>query len=120
MQEIGIAGSILKAVETEAALYPEGIVRKVGVNIGILAAVDPDALRFCFETLTQDTEFAGLRLEITTCPQRAHCTACSLDFVVSNYETQCPHCGQPETQCIGGEELELAYLELAERVPRTT
>jgi hydrogenase nickel incorporation protein HypA/HybF len=68
MHEMGIASSILDAVQEEMRRYPEHRVThrvtKVGLRIGHFAAVDPESLRFCFEALTKDTEFEAPELDI--------------------------------------------------------
>ena len=51
MHELGIANSLLEAVRTEAARHPGAVVRKVGVTVGELAGVDPEALAFGFEAI---------------------------------------------------------------------
>ena len=114
MHEIGIANSILDAVRTEAAGHPGAIPRKVAVRIGELAAVDDEALRFAFDVLTRDTELESLQLEIESCPRRQRCGACGTEFNVASYEIKCPQCGEERTECIGGDQLELAYLEMQE------
>lgn len=114
MHEIGIANSILDAVRTEAALHPGGEPRKVAVRIGELAAVEVDALRFAFEVLTRDTDLDSMELEIEICLRRQRC-ACGFEFDVTGYELHCPRCGEARTECIGGDQLELAYLEIEER-----
>lgn len=119
MHEIGIANSILDAVRMEAARHPEAEPRKVGICIGELAAVDSDALQFSFEVLTRGTGFERLQLEIINCSRRHRCLACKTEFVVKEYNTQCPQCGEGNTQCISGDELELAYLEMEKCEPST-
>jgi hydrogenase nickel incorporation protein HypA/HybF len=114
MHEIGIANSILDAVRTEAARHLGAEPRKVAVRIGELAAVDADALRFCFEALTRNTELESLDLEIELCPRLQRCSACAAEFVVTDYEFRCPECGGERTECISGDQLELAYLEMEE------
>jgi len=114
MHELGIANSILKAVRLEAARYPGTRPRKVAVRIGELTAVDPCALEFCFTAIIRDTELESLELVIETCARRHRCSACGAEFDVKNYEFQCPGCGALDALRIGGDELELAYLELDE------
>jgi hydrogenase nickel incorporation protein HypA/HybF len=116
MHEIGIANSILEAVRAEAERHPRATPRKVAVRIGELAAVDADALRFGFEVLTRDTELESLELEIEICPRRHRCYSCGAEFNVTDYEFQCPQCGEGRTECIGGDQLELAYLEIDEQM----
>lgn len=114
MHELGIASSLLEAVQSEAARHPGARVCKVGVKVGELAGVDPDALAFGFDVLTNGTEWQHLVLEIITAPRTHHCPVCDRSFHVVDYQTACPTCGSQRTECIGGEELNLAYLELEE------
>ena len=44
MHEMGIANSVLEAVRAERLRFPASHISKVGVRIGELAGVDPDAL----------------------------------------------------------------------------
>jgi len=114
MHELGIANSVLEAVRIEAARHPGAQPVKVGVRVGELAGVNPDALTFSFEAITRGTEWERLALEVETCPRRHRCPACGADFRVADYDFTCPHCGAPHTEYAGGDELELAYLELEE------
>jgi hydrogenase nickel incorporation protein HypA/HybF len=117
VHEIGIANSILEAVRQEAALHGATRVRRVCVRIGTLAGVDADALRFSFEALTRDTDFADLELEIELCPRKHRCPACGDEFVVADYEFCCPQCGEVKTQFVSGDQLELASMEIDEHEP---
>ena len=114
MHELSIANSVVEAVRAEAARRPGARVLKVGLRVGELAGVDCDALSFCFEALVRETELEPLALEIEPCPQRNRCSRCGQTFAVADYEIACPACGAPQTDCIGGDELELAYLEVEE------
>ena len=114
MHEMGIANSVLEAVRTEMGLHPGTYPCKVGVRIGEMAAIDQDALRFCFEAIIQETDLASLELEIEVCPRRHHCEICGQEFIVRDYDSRCPQCATFETTCISGDELELAYLEVEE------
>ncbi len=119
MHEIGIANSILDAVKVETTRRPGAVPLKVAVRIGELAAVDPDALRFCFEALTRETELESLQLEIELCPRRHLCPGCNFEFSVTEFDSRCPQCGQERTQYLSGDQLELAYLEMEEYEPST-
>jgi hydrogenase nickel incorporation protein HypA/HybF len=117
MHEMSIAASILEAVGAEAARYPGATPTKVGVRIGELAAVDPESLRFCFDALTRETELEALELDIEFRPRRHRCLACKAEFDVHDYEFQCPACSDLNSECISGDELELAYVEVEEHEP---
>jgi len=114
MHELSLANAILTAVRSEAAQRPGLCVRTVGVRVGELAGVDPDALSFCFEALVRGTDLEPLRLAIEPCPRRQRCSHCGHSFTVVDCSVACPACGELRTECIGGEELELAYLEVEE------
>jgi hydrogenase nickel incorporation protein HypA/HybF len=79
-----------------------------------MAAIDQDALRFCFEAITRETDLEALQLEIEVCPLQCCCRRCGCEFVVQDYLFRCPDCASLETECIGGDELELAYMEVEE------
>jgi hydrogenase nickel incorporation protein HypA/HybF len=114
MHELAIANSVLEAVQEEAKRHLHSVPVKVGVRLGELAGVDPDALAFSFQALTSRTAWERLALEIETCPRRHRCPACGNTFCVADYRFTCPACGEPRTECIAGDELELTYVELEE------
>jgi hydrogenase nickel incorporation protein HypA/HybF len=114
MHEMGIANSILEAAAKELGRHPDSHATKIGVKIGELAGVDPDALSFAFEALTLDTEFAGLTLEVEYVAPRSRCRDCKNEFEVRNYELLCPDCGSLNNERISGDELEFKYLEIEE------
>jgi hydrogenase nickel incorporation protein HypA/HybF len=117
MHEMGIANSILDGVAAEVRRRPGSRAVKVGVRVGELAGVDPDALSFAFEALTLDTPMAGLALEVEYRASRGRCRDCSREFEMRNFAPLCPGCGGTNSECISGDELEFAYLEVEEDEP---
>ena len=117
MHEMGIANSILDGVAAELRRRPGNRAVKVGVRIGELAGVDPDALSFAFEALTLDTPLAGLLLDVEFRAPRGRCRDCSREFEVRNFELLCPGCAGTNAECISGDEIEFAYLEVEEDEP---
>ena len=112
MHELSIAQSVVETVEKELQSQPGAVLRKVGMRIGELSGVDPDSLRFSWECLTRETGFEGVALEIETRNWQRRCPPCELIFAVSEFHTVCPRCGTQETEHAGGDELDVAYLEL--------
>lgn len=117
MHEMGVASSILDGVAAEVRRRPGIRPVKVGVRIGELAGLDPDALRFAFEALTLDTEMQGVALDIEYRPPRSRCRECAREFEVRNFELLCPACGSRNAEVISGDELDFAYLEVEENEP---
>ncbi|HLH06105.1 MAG TPA: hydrogenase maturation nickel metallochaperone HypA [Terriglobales bacterium] len=114
MHELSIAESILDAVERQAADHPDARFHKIGLRIGELSGIDADALNFSWHAVTQDTSYQQTALEIEFCPRRHRCEQCGQQFTVHDYRTDCPRCRDTNTTCIGGEELDIAYLEVEE------
>ena len=112
MHELSIAEAILDAVRQEAEKHPGAHVAKVGVRIGALSGVEPEALSFGFSALVQGSDLEPLALQIESVPRRQRCPACDITFEVTEYILACPRCGLIETQFAGGDELHMAYLEI--------
>lgn len=87
---------------------PIAIVR---LEIGQLAGVDVDALRFCFDVCTRGTSLAGATLEIVAIPGRARCRACGAEYPVGSFADPCG-CGSFDKQVVAGDELRLKEVEV--------
>lgn len=99
MHEMGIASSVLEAVEREVKRYPSQRAAKVGLRIGPFAGVDSESLRFCFEALVKNTAFEPLELQIE--PGGAD----ELDFAfleLDDCAPECAACGTDATKRAGG------------------
>ena len=112
MHEMSIAASLLDSVRTEALRFPGQHIEKVGVRIGALAGVDPEALQFCFEVLVKDSDLEPLALEIDYRSRTHECVSCGESFEAAYEDTPCPRCGGADSTFVSGDELELAYLEV--------
>jgi hydrogenase nickel incorporation protein HypA/HybF len=118
LHEIGIASSILETVDAEAHKRPGEKIIAVGLRIGELSSISPEALTFAFEVLTRETPWENLGVEIEWCPRRQKCRGCGEEFTVADFEMACPKCGDERSTCISGTELDIAYLELEEPCAR--
>lgn len=114
---MSVASSILDGVAAEVRRRPGSRPVKVGVRVGELAGLDPDALRFAFEALTLETEMQGLTLDIEYRAPLGRCRECTGEFEVRNFDLLCPACGSRNAEVISGDELEFAYLEVEENEP---
>jgi len=116
MHELGIAEAILSRAIQESELRGGTRVTRVGVRIGELSGVDPDAVSFGFEALVQGTSFERLILEIDYRKRVQRCVACSREFETDRLFNACPSCGSGNTLCVAGDELDIAFIELEEAV----
>lgn len=118
MHEVGIAGSILEAGRAETARRPGARLVAIGVRVGVLSGVDVDALRFAFECLVVGTEEEQVAFTAESCPRMNRCEACGHEFAspaaTPFSDAPCPQCQSRQTRCVGGDELDLKFIEVEE------
>lgn len=112
MHELGIAQSIIKTVEHETETRGLPPVAEIGLRIGALSGVLPDALAFGFEALVADTPLASCQLVIEHVPAQARCKVCSHQFEVDDFFFSCPACEAVQVSVIHGYELDISYLKV--------
>jgi hydrogenase nickel incorporation protein HypA/HybF len=111
MHELSIAQSLLEIIEDESKRYGVSRVTRVGVKIGTLSTIVPEALTFSFEVITAQTVAEGADLDIEVMPARGRCENCSIDFDVDRFFFLCPECGGVASEIISGKELEISHIE---------
>lgn len=109
MHELSIAQF---AVDACAERAEGGRVVRVTLEIGRLAAVLPDALRFCFDVCARDTPLEGAALDIVELPARGICRACHRVIKFDDLPALCP-CGSYDVEIVAGEELRVRDMEVA-------
>lgn len=114
MHEIDIAAQILRAGQAEAERRPGARLSAVTVKIGVLAGVDAAALHFAWNVLSQQENCLPPRLEIVTVPRRNLCEDCGAEFASEANEAVCPVCSSRKSFLLGGDELQLASVEVEE------
>ncbi len=88
-------------------------VRTVRLEIGALAAVECEALRFAFEVVKLGSIAETAALDIVEVPGTAWCLRCSRSLTIAGRGDPCPHCGGYQLQITGGTEMRVKELELA-------
>lgn len=84
----------------------------VSLEIGSLAAVVPEALEFCFESVARETLLEGARLEIVRIAATGYCRECDLVQPMGSYFDPCSRCGCSSLELRSGEELRVKDLEV--------
>ena len=105
MHEMSLAESVLELVAAAARREAATRVRLVVLEIGQLAAVEPEALRFCFAAVTRDTVAAGAMLEIAEVPGSGWCAQCAATVPMAERHAECPQCGAYPLEATGGTEM---------------
>jgi hydrogenase nickel incorporation protein HypA/HybF len=114
MHELAIAESIIETVLHEREVRGLDSVHVIGLKIGVLSGVIPEALQFGFEAAVQGTSLEKTRLEIQSLEATIRCPACREEFELDDLVFLCPECGTNRVEMIEGDELEIAYLEVDE------
>jgi hydrogenase nickel incorporation protein HypA/HybF len=112
MHELALASSVVEIVEEQARAQGFKRVRVVRLEVGKLAGVEPEAMRFCFDAATRGTVAGGARLEIIEPPGAAWCLPCERPIEIDALGAPCPHCGRYQLQVTGGIELRVRELEV--------
>lgn len=112
MHEMSIAENILQLIEEAAAREHFSRVRCIRLEIGQLAAVEPEALRFCFDAVTRHGVAQGATLEILPLPGSGWCTQCRINVSMTESLGACPQCGGYQLQVTGGMEMRIKDLEV--------
>jgi len=112
MHEMSLAEGIVQLVED--AVRTDGCtrVKAVWLEIGQLAAVEKEALRFCFDAVARDTVAEGARLEIIETPGQGWCMKCEGNVAVAALYEACPVCGSYQIQVTGGDAMRVKELEV--------
>jgi hydrogenase nickel incorporation protein HypA/HybF len=113
MHEMSLAESIVQIVEDTARQHGGTRVTRVRLEIGQLAGVELDALRFCFEAASRDSLAADAALVIDQSAGRAWCMPCGRSVTVTGLADPCPDCGSHQLQVTGGTELRVRDIELS-------
>lgn len=112
MHEMSIAQSLIDVLREEMTKHNAKRLRSVRLNIGQMTAIVPDALSFCFQVITEGTEFEGAKLIMDIIPLLGHCSACEEDFEIKDYAFVCPSCDSSKINTIGGQELSVVEIEV--------
>lgn len=112
MHEMSLCESILKVLEEQARAQDYTRVKVVRLEIGALAGVEPEAMRFGFDVVKKGTLADQAVLEIIEVPGTAWCMPCGRTVAVQQRFDACPHCGGYQLQVTGGEELQIKELEV--------
>jgi len=107
MHELSLACSIVDSCAERAG---GARVLRVTIEVGQLAAVLPDALRFCFDICAQGTALESAELEVVEIPGRATCDACGGAIALSSPVGACA-CGG-HLRIVGGRELRIKEMEI--------
>ena len=112
MHEMALAEGILQVVED--AVLDQGIrrVTEIRLEIGALAGVEPEALRFCLDVVLRDSLAEGAQVDLDLIPGTGWCLACGERVTISELFDPCPLCGGYQVQATGGTEMRVKEIRV--------
>jgi len=112
MHELSLAENIIQIIEAAAVAQQFERVRVVWLEIGCMAGVEPDALRFCFDAAAHGTVAQDARLEIVETSGCGTCLDCGSTHPVSMLLDACPACGSYAVEVVGGKAMRVKELDV--------
>lgn len=112
MHEMSIAEGVVQLLEEQSLTQSYTRVKHVWLEIGPLAAVESEALRFCFDAVTRNTLAEGAALDIIDLPGEAWCLGCASTVPITQRYDSCVNCGSYQLQVTRGDELRIKELEV--------
>jgi hydrogenase nickel incorporation protein HypA/HybF len=114
MHELAIANSLLHLATEHVP--PGTAPRLVRVSAGPLRSIDPDALRFAWESLLHDHPWQNAKLEFHELPWQMRCPDCDARWESPRCNHLCS-CGCERAYPCGGNELILDSIDIDEHCP---
>jgi hydrogenase nickel incorporation protein HypA/HybF len=111
VHELSLSESITELVVECARREGVGRVSRVTIAIGVAAAVEVEALRFCFPITSEDTIAEGAELVVERVPLRLRCEACGTEFAPARLIAPCPACGSHARSILAGREMRVVSFE---------
>lgn len=110
---MSLVSGILDIAGREAAAAGAEVINVVEVEVGLLAGVEIEALRFCFEVARQGTPGAdGARLVIHEVPGHGTCVKCGVSSAVDDFVALCPECGEGLMDITKGREMRVVSINV--------
>ncbi len=106
---MSLTESVVSAVSEK---LPGAKIVRIRLEIGRLAGVVPDSVRFCFEIVAAGTELEGAELEILEPPGVAHCRQCGVMVELADSVLLCT-CGSANLEVLSGTEMLIKEVEVA-------
>lgn len=113
MHEIGLMESVLEMACDRAQQNGGSRIHRIGLQVGAVSGVVPEALQFAFAACTAGTPAEEATLEIEWLPAICHCAVCNADFEPTDWVYVCPSCDRPSTDIRQGHELLLLSVEIS-------
>ena len=107
MHELSIVLSIVDQVQKEVFKLEATAVKRIELDIGILAGIEFDSFDFAWEPATKNTVLQHAERIVNHIPAMAVCVDCNHVFEKEKPYDACPKCGNYLHQLTSGRELKI-------------
>jgi hydrogenase nickel incorporation protein HypA/HybF len=104
MHEIATVQNILDIVLEQAKAARAKRVTHISLALGELSHITDQSISECFAALSENTIASQATLNFRRIPTRLSCKACGNTYSVSKPPWDCPHCHQPASSIVSGDE----------------
>jgi hydrogenase nickel incorporation protein HypA/HybF len=111
MHELSLAHRLIEILADEMSKRGWTKVENVCLKIGQMTQILPDALRFGFSYLSEETSLEGAELIVETVSSRGRCMTCGKDFPIQNWTYVCPSCNRTDIHIISGKEFLISGID---------
>ena len=112
MHELSLAEGVREIVDETARSNGARRVAMVRLEIGKLAQVEIEAMRFAFEVVKRGSLADTARLEIVETEGAAWCMLCCEAVVIAGRGDACPKCERYQLQVTGGDRMRVMDIEI--------
>lgn len=112
MHEMSLAEGILRIIDDQAESRGFRRVLRVRLEIGELAGVEVDALRFAFDAVKSNGIAKDAVLEIESISGEGWCMDCATTVPIAALYADCPECGGVRVRATGGMDMRVVDLEV--------
>jgi len=109
MHEMSITQEIIDICQKHAGGKK---VRSLDVEIGELSSIVPEAIEFCFEACSKETDLEGALLNIIRVPGVGLCRDCGAKTRLQLLYDACSNCGSFSVVIESGEEMRVKEIEV--------
>lgn len=113
MHEVALARNLVDIVAEATRGQNASRVRRVIIELGALAHVDPVALGHAFDVASESTPVVrGAELVLETTTATAFCVICGDEFSPESRDRPCPQCQQHQWILLDGEQMRVVECEV--------
>ncbi len=112
MHELSIAENILSITEEYAAREEATRIHAIDLEIGTLAGIEIDALKFAMEVMFRNTLLGSAKIMIKKIQATGRCLTCSHEFEAEDFFSPCPDCAGFDIDILNGTELKVKALHI--------